>query len=504
MVTPLYKKVFPKLLNKARKKKEKRKRKEKYMRISLRVLISLVMVVTISIVICIFYVGAVTADVKNYDFNNTIDTFFYKKNIPYVAITMFLDQQLMSDEIHAYKIYNDKGKLLQESYSKMSDKPKDKIVNKLYDWICEVKLYTITLADNSRGILAIYGYWKQDAVRYVVMVVYALITIVFFLFFLIIYYIIKTSNELHDLISKIKRIASGDLSTKITYVEDSTHNIHVLANAIENMRRKLEKSKEQQKLFILGISHDLKTPLASISGYATAIKDELYSDKEELDEFATIIENKSNVLLNRILQLVDYIKLDNHNMSGEMIVTDIAKVLTDAIERKRNELKILSPTVKIVLDVHPIFEKSPPIVKLHPILATRLFDNIVENAVKYSNKNNSVTIKLRPIAQSFTQQYQLKGAITPKSLHILHNNISCVDRFYQYELRVINYSDNNDNNSLEKNLQNAFTPFYTTSRATGGTGLGLAVSEYIVDLHYWSMYLTLIDKNYVNTIVLIK
>lgn len=191
--------------------------------------------------------------------------------------------------------------------------------------------------------------------------------------------------------------------------------------------------KEQLKHSIADISHDLRTPLTSIQGYLTLLKD--CEDKEEQEHYFSVIQAKTDYLteLVQIFYDLSLIESDDYILGIEKI--DVNRIVTDCLINKYNELKELSPTIKI--------ENAPVWIIGNAVACKRIIDNLVTNAIRYSDDDIEIVM-------------DADGIFTVK------NTTS--------ELKNI------DVNIL-------FQKFYTvdTSRSNGNTGLGLYIVKELLN-----------------------
>ena len=220
----------------------------------------------------------------------------------------------------------------------------------------------------------------------------------------------------------------------------SNKHIEKLAGIINEKKHLEQKTniqiiqeKEQLKHSIANISHDLRTPLTSIQGYLTLLKD--CEDKEEQEHYFSVIQAKTDYLteLVQIFYDLSLIESDDYILGIEKI--DVNRIVTDCLINKYNELKELSPTIKI--------ENAPVWITGNAVACKRIIDNLVTNAIRYSNDYIEIVM-------------DADGIFTVK------NTTS--------ELKNI------DVNIL-------FQKFYTvdTSRSNGNTGLGLYIVKELLN-----------------------
>ena len=196
---------------------------------------------------------------------------------------------------------------------------------------------------------------------------------------------------------------------------------------------KIIQEKEQLKHSIANISHDLRTPLTSIQGYLTLLKD--CEDKEEQEHYFSVIQAKTNYLTELLQIFYDLSLIESEDYILEIEKIDVNRIVTDCLIDKYNELKELTPTIKI--------ENAPVWIIGNAVACKRIIDNLVTNAIRYSDDYIEIVM-------------DADGIFTVK------NTTS--------ELKNI------DVNIL-------FQKFYTvdTSRSNGNTGLGLYIVKELLN-----------------------
>jgi two-component system sensor histidine kinase BaeS len=125
------------------------------------------------------------------------------------------------------------------------------------------------------------------------------------------------------------RIASGDLESRVPIRGRDYPEFASLAGSINDMAQSLEDSRSRERHLLLAVSHDLRTPLTSIRGFAEAIKDGAINNTERA---ADVIIAESHRLERLVGDLLDLTKLEAHQMSISMRATDAVEVVTTTAE----------------------------------------------------------------------------------------------------------------------------------------------------------------------------
>lgn len=151
---------------------------------------------------------------------------------------------------------------------------------------------------------------------------------------------------------------------------------------IDNSKNK--KAEAMRREFSSNVSHELKSPLTSINGYAELIATGLAKD-DDIKKFGQIINEEGNRLLNIIDDILKLSKLDEENLQEGKTIVNIKNVVDESINRfKRiSEMKNIKVENR-VCDIN---------IKTHESLFTDLVTNIYENAIKYNKTNGQITIK---------------------------------------------------------------------------------------------------------------
>ena len=184
-----------------------------------------------------------------------------------------------------------------------------------------------------------------------------------------------------------RQLATGDLSARAAVPTSTDNELAALAGTLNNMASQLEQSRGSERAFLLSISHDLRTPLTSIRGYAEALADGTLDDAkpEDRKRAATVIGAESRRLERLVRDLLDLSRLDSHQFSLNARDCDASEVVRDAAEAFRPTAGDLN--IALTVDPGP----SLPVV-LDPERLGQIVANLVENALKYAAANVRVSV----------------------------------------------------------------------------------------------------------------
>lgn len=269
--------------------------------------------------------------------------------------------------------------------------------------------------------------------------------------YLFIHFSITLNKSINYLQKATKRLADGDVSKSLERRKNSrgSNEITDLIVNLEKMRHSLKDEIKRKERFIMGMSHDLRTPVAVIKGYSEAILDEVVTKKEDIMKSVDTILLKSNQLENMINTLINFVKMENSNWSGNKILQPIECVLTEFLNNSKNTGEIFKKTVSGSINVNKetkiLFDKD---------LLLRALENLFSNALRYTKENNSIFIN------ATENENQIEISISDTGIGIKAEDIQFIFDFLYRG---------------------------TSSRREAGFGIGLSVVKNIVDTHGWKI-----------------
>jgi len=178
-----------------------------------------------------------------------------------------------------------------------------------------------------------------------------------------------------------QRIAAGELSTRLSEPSSSDHDeLAELSRSINGMATSLERSRVLEQQFLLSVSHDLRTPLTSIKGYADAIED----DKVDPKRAASVIRTESRRLERLVTDLLDLARLQARSFSLQLETIDLSAAVHTATEAAA----AAEPGVLF----HPVTTGLLP-VRADADRVAQVLANLVENAARYARTSVMVSAR---------------------------------------------------------------------------------------------------------------
>jgi two-component system sensor histidine kinase BaeS len=179
-----------------------------------------------------------------------------------------------------------------------------------------------------------------------------------------------------------RRIAAGDLDARVPVPDDTEPEVASLARSINTMAANLARSQGLERQFLMSVSHDLRTPLTSIRGFAEAIGDGTAPDTGRA---ARVIASESRRLERLVGDLLDLAKLDARRFSLQVRPVDVVEVVrgtTEGFARAAED-------AEITLDLRlPDYEL---VAEVDPDRLAQVVANLVENGLKFARTRIDVS-----------------------------------------------------------------------------------------------------------------
>ena len=186
----------------------------------------------------------------------------------------------------------------------------------------------------------------------------------------------RLTRPLRDAQRATRRIAAGDLSARLPEPRGDDE-LATLTRSINSMAEALERSRGLERQFLLSVSHDLRTPLTSIRGFAEAIAEGKAPDNAQA---AAVITAESRRLERLVRDLLELAKLDARRFSLDVRATDVAEVVTETAEGFRPAADEAHVRLDVVTN-----GRAGLVAAADPDRLAQVVANLVENALKFAS-----------------------------------------------------------------------------------------------------------------------
>ena len=317
-----------------------------------------------------------------------------------------------------------------------------------------IYIVSISLFFLGGRILCALFTWQGDELLYPILklisnnieIILILIFVVGFIV-IFIYYWRKTLGYLQTVVTATKNMYDDEkklieLPSELKEVENQMNQIKF---NVSESKRAAKEAEQRKNDLVVYLAHDLKTPLTSVIGYLTLLRDESKISDELREKYLSISLGKAE----RLEDLInEFFEITRFNLTN--ITLELSKVnLTRMLEQLTYEFKpmLSEKNLQCSLNVAPDLMIKCDVDKMQ-----RVFDNLLRNAINYSFEGSTIDIAVTQDSHSVKISFANRGNTIPKEK---------LDRLFEQFYRL------------------------DTARTTksGGAGLGLAITKEIVELH---------------------
>jgi two-component system sensor histidine kinase VanS len=266
------------------------------------------------------------------------------------------------------------------------------------------------------------------------------------------YYWMKTLGYLENIIKATEVMYKEkeqliELPSELKEVENQMNQIRIDIGQKERAAKEAEQRKND---LVVYLAHDLKTPLTSVIGYITLLRDENQISQELREKYLSISLDKAERLEELINEFFEITRFNLTNLSLELSKVNLTRMLEQIVYEFRPQF--MEKNLSCIIDAAPNITIKCDVNKIQ-----RVFDNLIRNAINYSFSDQTI-------------------------------KISAVQSEDGIRLCFLNHG----NTIPPEKLERVFEQFYRLDTArttkTGGAGLGLAIAREIVELHKGSIH----------------
>ena len=212
---------------------------------------------------------------------------------------------------------------------------------------------------------------------------------------------------------------------------------------LKQNQKEIEKAALIRQEFTANVSHELKTPLHAISGYAELLENEMVKE-EDIKLFASKIRGESSRMTKLVEDIIDLTRLDNGGDEMKWEDCDLYRIAENAVD----SLEVAATALGVEVTV----DGSDATIRAIPQLIYSIVYNLCDNAIKYNHSGGSVQVRVQQTSYNIVLSIKDTGIGIPEE-----SRERIFERFYRVDK--------------------------SRSKEVGGTGLGLSIVKHAVIIH---------------------
>lgn len=311
-----------------------------------------------------------------------------------------------------------------------------------FQWLYNIFPHLYDLLDNIYELVFERAYFIFIIFGTTLIIVLSLLYKLLNKIFSYVFAVSESADKLFD-----KNVEYINLPPEMVEVEKKLN--HFKTEAIKNERLARENEQKKDELIVY-LAHDIKTPLTSMIGYLSLLSEIKDMPQEQRNRYIDIALDKSYRLEYLINELFDVARFNSEKIVLEKGEINLNLMLEQIADDFYPTLKEMNKKINFTSDEKTILYADPD--KL-----SRVFNNLIKNAVNYSKENTDIDISILNKENQATVKIKNKGKQIPKEK---------LDKIFEKFYRL-------DSSRTSK---------------TGGSGLGLAIAKEIVELHGGRIY----------------
>lgn len=233
----------------------------------------------------------------------------------------------------------------------------------------------------------------------------------------------RMARPLDEIAAASRKFARGDFSVRVKQVEDSTDEMGALIDSFNKMADSLEVAEARRSEFIANISHELRTPMTTISGFADGILDGTIPPEDEA-KYLRSIRDETRRLSRLVRDMLDVSQMKARaSDETKRTVFDLTELVVQTL------LSFESRATQKNLDVDPQLPDNHIMVRADKDAITQVIYNLLDNAVKFAHPNTCITLRLyKDNGKAYVSVKDIGETIPPDDLPFIFDRFHKSDR----------------------------------------------------------------------------
>ena len=234
----------------------------------------------------------------------------------------------------------------------------------------------------------------------------------------------QQSIPLRDMAKAAKAFGHGELTARVDTEGNYTQEVEELALAFNNMASSLQKSEYQRQEFVANVSHELKTPMTTISGYVDGILDGTIPP-EKSRQYLQVVSDETKRLNRLVRSMLDISRLQDQQGISEQqkLRFDVEETLGQVLISFEQKIMAKKLDVQVDMPEHPLFTFA------NQDYITQVIYNLVDNAVKFCPEGAQLSLKVHEGNKKIYISVSNEGqTIPPEELPLVFDRFHKIDK----------------------------------------------------------------------------
>lgn len=233
----------------------------------------------------------------------------------------------------------------------------------------------------------------------------------------------RMARPLDEIAAASRKFARGDFSVRVKQVEDSTDEMGALIESFNKMADSLEVAEARRSEFIANISHELRTPMTTISGFADGLLDGTIPREDE-EKYLRSIRDETRRLSRLVRDMLDVSQMKARVADEtKRAVFDLTELVLQTL------LSFEQRATKKKLDVDPQLPDNHIMVRADKDAITQVIYNLLDNAVKFAHEGTCITVRLyKDNGKAYVSVKDVGETIPPDDLPFIFDRFHKSDR----------------------------------------------------------------------------
>ena len=233
----------------------------------------------------------------------------------------------------------------------------------------------------------------------------------------------RESKPLQDMAKAANAFGHGNLTARVRVDESTSEEMQELALAFNNMATSLQKSEYQRQEFVANVSHELKTPMTTISGYVDGILDGTIPENRHR-YYLQIVSDETKRLSRLVRSMLDISQLQNQDIPEEKKMHfDLEEVMGQVLITFEKKITDKHLDVDVDMPEHPVYTIA------NKDYITQVIYNLLDNAVKFCPEGKTLGLRLREGGNKIYVSISNEGdTIPPEELPLVFDRFHKLDK----------------------------------------------------------------------------